>query len=415
MSRMLERAAAMIDGRQPIEMHGLIDAQASSELEEVAPDVGLVQAFSNVIVFRTTQGLVLFDVSHELFAADARERMRRWSAAPVHTAVFTHGHADHVGGAAVFEAEGNPIRFIAHEAVPARFQRYRRTRGYNAIINQRQFGLPLPQFPSDWRAPDVTYRDTLELDIGGARFELHHARGETDDHTWAFVPHCRAVVVGDLFLWQFPNAGNPQKAQRYAWDWAVALRDMLRRDPELLLPAHGPAVAGRDRIARVLGDTAAALESLHEQVLVLMNEGARLDDVIHTVKLPAELAERPWLRATYDDPEFVVRNLWRLYGGWYDGNPATLKPARERALAAEIAGLCGGAQKLAAHAQALAARGDLRLACHFAEMAVLAEPDRNEHHAVRAEIYEARRAQERALIARGIYAAAAEESRGRGR
>jgi len=28
------------------------------------------------------------------------------------------------------------------------------------------------------------------------------------------------------------------------------------------------------------------------------------------------------VKIQYDDPEFVVHNIWRLYGGWYDGNPA---------------------------------------------------------------------------------------------
>ena len=69
--------------------------------------------------------------------------------------------------------------------------------------------------------------------------------------------------------------------------------------------------------------------------------------------------ERPYLQPVYDEPEFVVRTVWRLYGGWWDGNPATLKPAPERALAVELADLAGGAGVLADRALALlAARGD---------------------------------------------------------
>src|SRR2546430_11540937 len=48
------------------------------------------------------------------------------------------------------------------------------------------------------------------------------------------------------------------------------------------------------------------------------------------------------------DLEFVVRNVWRLYGGWHDGNPAHLKPAPDAALAAEVAVLAGGPSRLAA-------------------------------------------------------------------
>ena len=84
-----------------------------------------------------------------------------------------------------------------------------------------------------------------------------------------------------------------------------------------------------------------------------MNAGARLDEVLHTVTAPAHLAERPYLRPVYDEPEFVVRNVWRLYGGWWDGNPSSLKPAPESALAGELAALAGGAGVLADRALAL--------------------------------------------------------------
>ncbi len=395
-------------------MNGLFSATAGA-VEEVEDGTALIEAFSNVVAFDTADGLVVFDVSHAMSAPRALEGLRTWSDAPVHTAVYTHGHADHVTGAQAFDASaadrGDPaIRYVGHEAVAARFDRYRLTNGYNGHINMRQFRLPAPMWPSEFVYPSVTYRTSTTLDIGGVSFDLRHARGETDDHTWAWVLERKAICVGDLFIWQFPNAGNPQKVQRFAWDWAVALREMASLQPELLLPAHGPAIGGADDIAAVLTDTAAALESLHDQTLALMNAGARLDDVIHQVKLPAALAEKPYLKPTYDEPEFVVRNLWRLYGGWYDGNPANLKPARDAEVAAEMAALAGGADALATRASALADDGNLRLACHLAEMAVLASPDSPRLHGVRAAVYEARRSAEASYMASGIYRSAAMES-----
>ena len=52
--------------------------------------------------------------------------------------------------------------------------------------------------------------------------------------------------------WLFPNAGNPQKVQRYPVEWAAALRSMVALGPELLLPAHGLPIEGRERIETVL-------------------------------------------------------------------------------------------------------------------------------------------------------------------
>lgn len=414
---MLERSARWADGVDEVPTKGLMK-MASGDAEEVAPGIAFVETFSNVISFDTDDGLVVFDVSHAVSAPSALNSLRAWSTAPVHTAVYTHGHVDHVTGAPAFDAEAESrgyeaIHYVGHEAIPARFDRYQTTNGYNGHINMRQFRLPAPRFPSDYVYPQVTYRTEMTLDVGGRSFDLRHARGETDDHTWAWVPDSRAVVVGDLFIWQFPNAGNPQKVQRFAWDWAVALREMAALQPELMLPAHGPAVGGVERVGHVLTNTAAALESLHEQTLALMNTGARLDDVIHQVRLPDELADKPYLKPTYDEPEFVVRNLWRLYGGWYDGNPAHLKPAADVDLAREMASLAGGAAVLADRADALGADGDLRLACHLAEMAVMAEPDSKRAHLVRASVYEARRMAEVSYMASGIYRSAALEATAR--
>jgi alkyl sulfatase BDS1-like metallo-beta-lactamase superfamily hydrolase len=414
---MLARSARIIEGHEKLAMHGLFGA-SDEPAAEVADGVAVVEAFSNVVAFKTDRGLALFDVSHEMFAPGARERLRAWADDRVDTVVYTHGHVDHVTGASVFETEAaerrsGMIRFVAHVAVPERFDRYVLTNGYNGVINMRQFRLPEPRFPSDFRRPDEVYAHSLVLDVGGVEFSLHHARGETDDHTWAWVPRHRAVCVGDLFIWQFPNAGNPQKVQRYAWEWAVALRAMAALEPELLLPAHGAAIGGRALVQNVLLDTARALESLHEQVLALMNAGARLDDVVHQVRLPDELAAKPYLQPTYDEPEFVVRNIWRLYGGWYDGNPAHLKPALDVEVAVELALLAGGAPRLAARAEELAAAGELRVACELVELAVHAAPDDPWVHAARAAIYEARRDSERSFMASGIYRSAAIESRER--
>src|ERR1700733_5240991 len=97
-----------------------------------------------------------------------------------------------------------------------------------------------------------------------------------------------------------------------------------------------------DRVRIALTDTADLLDSLVDQTLAVMNAGGRLNDAIHAVRVPEGLADRPFLQPVYDEPEFIVHTVWRQYGGWWDGNPAPLKPAPERALAAELAALAGG-------------------------------------------------------------------------
>jgi alkyl sulfatase BDS1-like metallo-beta-lactamase superfamily hydrolase len=405
MGRILELAEGLWSGAiDPAERHPFTPLL---DVEAVAPRTGFVSSFANATAFDTDEGLVLVDTGSFLLSAQVHTHVRAFTPRPLHTAVYTHGHVDHCFGVERYEAE-QPARacVVAHERVPARFERYRLTRGYNACINARQFGTRA-EWPVDFRAPDVLYAQSLDLTVGGERFELRHAQGETDDATWAWVPSRGVVCVGDLFIWATPNAGNPQKVQRYPREWAQALRAIAALGAEVMCPGHGPPVVGAARVKQALTDTAAVLESIVEQTLAVMNAGGRLDDALASVRAPAELLARPYLRPIYDEPEFIVRNVWRLYGGWWDGDPSHLKPARARALAAELASLAGGAGKLAERAAKLADAGDWPLACHLAETAWLAAPGDDGIARVRADVYTRRARTESSLMARGIFRAAA--------
>jgi alkyl sulfatase BDS1-like metallo-beta-lactamase superfamily hydrolase len=410
---LLEQSRRILEGVDDIEQGNPF--QPTNELCEVADGVAEVSSFANVAAFTTDDGLVLVDTGSPVTAQVVHRRIRSWSPQRLNTAVYTHGHIDHVFGTAVFDEESaangweRPV-VVAHQDVDPRFDRYCLTAGYNAVINQRQFRIPGLQWPTDYRRPDTTYVDRHDLVVGGLAVELHHARGETDDHTWVWVPERRTLCTGDLFIWCTPNAGNPQKVQRYARDWAVALRAMADLGAELLLPGHGLPIAGAAQVRQALVDTADLLDSLVDQTLALMNEGARLDEVVHAVQAPAHLLERPYLQPIYDEPEFIVHNLWRLYGGWYDGNPAHLKPAPDAQLAGELAELAGGAARLAERATELAAQGDLRLAGHLAELATQAAPDDPALHRVRADVFGQRARTERSLMARGVFSWAEAES-----
>ena len=388
-------------------------------IEAVAERTAFVPSFANVAAFDTDDGLVLVDTGSSFLAAQVHDTIRTWNDQGLHTAVFTHGHIDHCFGVPIYEEESaangwRAPQVVAHEALPARFDRYIATSGYNGVINQRQFQSPNLRWPVDYRYPDVTYDGSMTVDIGGETFELFHGRGETDDATWVYAPSRKVLACGDFFIWASPNAGNPQKVQRFAKDWADALRAMAAKGAELLLPGHGVPIAGADRVHQALTESAELLDFLHDETLAMMNAGATLDEIVHTVRAPQHLLERPYLRPVYDEPEFVVRNVWRLYGGWWDGDPSSLKPAPRAKFAAEMVALSGGIDAVSARARALAEVGDdesLRLAGQLAQLAVDAEPESKVAHAARAEVFDRRVAAEASTMSKGVFSWTAAQSR----
>lgn len=386
--------------------------------EEVDPGLLILKSIAAVNVLDTGDGLVMLDTGGNFDADHVFEQVRGWRPeTPVAAAVYSHHHIDHVFGTVRFDAEAQARswprpRVYAHEDLPPNFRRYERTVGWNTAINQRQFGLPVSgwSFPGDYRYPDETFAERHTFRQGELSFHLHHALGETDDATWTWVPERKILHPGDLFIWAVPNAGNPQKVQRYASDWAAALRAMAALGPETMLCGHGMPIFGRDRIVMALLDTAELLDVLEDQTLALMNEGAPLDRVLHEVEVPAHLQGKPYLRPVYDHPQFLVRNVWRRYGGWYDGEPDNLLPAPRAEQAREWVALAGGVDAVLARADALLGAGtpdDVRLACHLVEHASLAEPASAAVHELRARVYRARAGMYESSMARNLFTHAA--------
>ncbi len=301
---------------------------------------------------------------------------------------------------------------IAHSAMPARFARYDATSEHNAAINARQFGGAVDRqqgvdFSYPEILPDTLYDDELTIEVGGVTFELCHTRGETDDHTWVYCPDRGVLCPGDLIIWGVPNAGNPQKVQRYPWDWAAALRAMARKAPRSLAPGHGgPVVDDPAKVDAILTETAELLETIVNRTLAILNDGSPPHvDIVTGIDLPTSTS--PWLQPVYDEAEFIVRNVIRYYGGWFTGRPSELKPARRDALAATIAELAGGTTALLDRADTLAAAGDLRQACHLADYALEAAPDDAAVQERVAAVYDRRADGETGLMSINIFNSAA--------
>jgi glyoxylase-like metal-dependent hydrolase (beta-lactamase superfamily II) len=371
------------------------------ELFEVSKNLAFIKNFGNIAVFKNGSRGLLIDTGMGVSSIQVVEKLKEWGISSIDYVIYTHGHVDHVTGTEYitnsFEGETN---IIAHKNVTKRFDRYKKTTGYNGIINQRQFGLPSPVFPNDFIYPDITYSDEYEIEFNDSILTLTHGKGETDDATYIYSNKEDALFTGDFFIWSLPNAGNPSKAQRYVGFWGEVLKKMSEYNAEYLFPGHGPLIKGKKTIKEMLLDTSSCLLWIEENVLNLMNKGYTLREIQSEVVFPDKYL-KPYLISTYDDFSFLINSVWRQYGGWYSGIPSELKPPKLEDIGRTYIDMAGNEESLLKFLESLVKSEKYKEASVIVDAA--SSVNSNFFSDIKKQIYLKLAEQEPSLMAKGIY------------
>lgn len=348
------------------------DVRTISEIVEVAPRTWMIyMPIVNAVLFETDEGLVLVDTGMAPAGPAIMEMIRSVSDKPLHTIIYTHGHVDHAYGTWAL-LEDNP-QIVAHEELVNRFDRYIRLRGSLAKFMTQQLDS-MPASENDLVYPTHTFRDRLELEIGGETFVLSHHRGETDDQLYVWVPGRKALASADYYQGFLPNAGNGKRYQRYPEEWAAALREMAGLEAELLLPAHGKVITDPALIKENLSVLGETLQYIVDFVVDELNAGTRKGLIPHKLQLPEHLASHPTLNVQYVSPADIAKMVIKRYTGWWDEIPSHWTPATYEARSQEIVTLAGGIGALEQRARALLAT-DIVMASHLTDWAWYAQPD----------------------------------------
>lgn len=160
------------------------------------------------------------------------ERIRRTIDAhgvSVEKIMLTHGHIDHVGGAAELAAAlGVPV-IGPHEADRPLIARVRE--------QGASFGLSgaMPVEPDQW------LEDGDKVDFAGRVFDVLHCPGHAPGHVVFFDPELRFAISGDVLF-----AGSVGRTDLPGGDHATLIRSIREKllplgDDVTFLPGHGPA------------------------------------------------------------------------------------------------------------------------------------------------------------------------------
>jgi uncharacterized sulfatase len=378
-------AAQEFAGREKLRAHG--EQEFRKDVVKVTDDVYVAVGYSmaNAVLIVGDGGTIIVDTTSKLDDAQAvKAEFAKISSTPVRAIIYTHSHPDHTGGATVFAGTDRP-EIYSHEFFVSRVPDL----GRAGRDGGDQFGSTLPDAlyinggtgtefgrpsgPAAMRtgplAPTKTFSgDRLALTIAGVRMELLHTPGETNDGLSVWLPEQRVLLTGDLFLKAFPNLYAIRgAAPRPVMQWVASLTKLIALEAEYVVPGHTRPVSGASNSRGALTAYRDGIKSVYDQTFEGMKRGERPDELVAHVKLPARLAESPYLQEHYGTVEWSVRAIYSDHLGWFDGNATHLFPLPENDRASRIVALAGGVPEMLSHAREALGKAEFRWAAELTD------------------------------------------------
>ena len=187
-------------------------------------------------------------------ARDWLDELRGLTDKPVRYLVLTHYHAVRILGASAFDADS----VIAHDGT----RRWIHERGAADFESEtRRFPRLFQDVDSipGLTYPNVSFADSLRLDLGGRDVQLLHlGRGHTEGDTAVWLPDEKILFAGDLV----EARAAPYMGDAFVDEWSTTTLDRVEAlGAQTIVPGRGPA-AGPEAIA----ETREYLRTLWETV-----------------------------------------------------------------------------------------------------------------------------------------------------
>jgi glyoxylase-like metal-dependent hydrolase (beta-lactamase superfamily II) len=188
---------------------------------------------SNAGFVVTPAGVVVIDalgspeLARELLAA-----IHRITPLPVTHVILTHYHADHIYGLQEFKKAGAKIIANRHG-----LEYMNSETAANRLVASRADLAPWVNADTHLVPADQWLDGAFDLVVGGVHFLIRPVGpAHTPEDQVVFVPSERVLFAGDVvFRGRVPYVGQADSRH-----WITALDELLKLDPLVLVPGHGP-------------------------------------------------------------------------------------------------------------------------------------------------------------------------------
>jgi alkyl sulfatase BDS1-like metallo-beta-lactamase superfamily hydrolase len=368
-----------------------IAAATGAAPTRVGDGIWLSPGLSNSYLIGTDEGRVVLNSGMGFEGPLHRAAYDTVDLAPIRALLFTQGHYDHVGGADHLRADDTELvaqeNFRIWRADNERLEAFRSRNAafawIDAIVAAMDYAreLGVGEVAQARPEPTTTFRDRLELTIGGRRLELIATPGgETFDSMVVWLPEERVLFSGNLTGPLFGHVPNlvTIRGDRYrdALTYIDSLQVVADLAPETLLTGHFDPIVGADRIAEEVDVMQQAMQWVHDRTVDGMNAGTDVHTLMREVTVPDHLD----VGEGYGRTSWNVRAIWENYAGWFHHRSTTELYGVAPAEVAPDVVAAAGADALVAAAGARLEAGEPVAALHLTDLVLAADPD---HRAAR--------------------------------
>ncbi len=367
---------------------------------QVAEDFYIAVGYgnANMTMVIGTDGIILIDsMENEETAREALADLRQFSDKPIKALIYTHSHPDHSSGSRGLldpsEVEGGKIEIYAHEKFLAGMRGNPSLGIMGPLRLAHSFGWDL-ECSADGRVevglgpllragtpglipPTITFQGSLDIEVVGIRVHLREAPSEADDGIVLWFPdysvlHSADVIQGECLANLYALRG----AVRDIWQWIGAI-DMLRGfEAQALVFGHGRPVTGKDDVQELLTAYRDAMQYIHDQTYRLMARGLTPDELVEEIsELPPQLRDHSWLGEFYGTVKQIVRQIYIIAFGWFEGDPTFLDPLPRRERSSRYVDAMGGRSDVLAAADRAYGEGDVRWTAEILTHLLRLDPD----------------------------------------
>ncbi len=413
----------LLDGKDYNSIHPSLQRQAQLNMHhglyKVTDRIYQVRGYdlANITFVQGDTGWIVFDplTVPETAKAALDFVNKELGERPVKAVVYSHAHADHFGGVKGIvtqeQADSGEVQIIApkgflHHAVAENVlagnaMSRRVTYQYgNALAKSATgqvdaaIGKGVAQGEVSLIAPTKVISEPTEtLVVDGITMEFQNTPGtESPAEMNTYFPQFDALWMAENTVGGLHNVYTLRGAEvRDAKAWSKYINESIHlyaKDATVMFASHSWPRWGKDTINDFLRKQRDMYGYIHDQALRLANHGVTINEIQDEFHVPDVLAHEWYNRGYHGSYHRNAKAVINKYLGYFDMNPATLRPLAPADAAPKYVAAMGGMDNVLKVGKDAFNAGDYRWCAEIVDKAVFAEPNNKQARYLQADCLE---------------------------